>query len=229
MAGLPCVPMYQDKRPEKKNHKLKDTQTPKQNWCPEGGPLFRPCPHLLPFHLSLFPFSHPVPRQDCDHLPSPRFAEEGQNSFSRPHVLEEQGHAASYRAFPPGVFPDLFPELLDLGPLGLTVHKEMLAGLPLILTAPPAPIWRDLVHPPAEVIPHGRVPRQELVVTAREGIAFMTEFLSELWTLRRAVATSAVDVIYYPRAYPRCPCLGGRSGHVCEARFAEVSPQDCVT
>ena len=148
-----------------------------------------PWPPLLPFHLYLGPFfflSSPVPRWDSDHLPYPRFTEEGQNRFGRSFVLEEQGHPGSSWVFPPTAFPHFFPELLDLGPPSRTVHEEMVAGLPLVLTTPPAPVRRELVHPPTQVIPRGRVPRQELVVAAREGLALMTELLSELQTFRRA-------------------------------------------
>ena len=65
--------------------------------------------------------------------------------------------------------------------LGLA-HPSALAA------APPAPVRRELVHLPAQVISRYRVPRQELIEAAREGLAFMAELLSELWALRRAVA-----------------------------------------
>ena len=88
--------------------------------------------------------------------------------------------------FPPAAFPHFFPELLDLGLPGHTVHKEMVAGLPLVLTAQPAPACRELVHLSAQVVSRRRVPRQELVIAARESFAFMAELLSELWAFRRA-------------------------------------------
>ena len=88
--------------------------------------------------------------------------------------------------FPPAEFPHLFPELSDLGPPSLTVHEEMVAGLPLVLTAPPAPVRRKLVHLPAQVVTRGRMPRQELIVTAREGFALMAKLLSEFLAFWRA-------------------------------------------
>ena len=128
--------------------------------------------------------------------------------------------------FPPAAFPHLFPGLLDLGPPGLAVHIEVVAGLPVAPAALPAPVRRELMHPPAQVVSRGRTPRQGLVVTAREGLALVTELLSEFLALRRAVTPPAVDVVHYPLAYPRGPRLGDPSGHVGKVGLAEVSPRD---
>ena len=40
--------------------------------------------------------------------------------------------------------------------------------------------------PPAQVVSRSRMPRQELIVMAREGLAFVAELLLELWAFRRA-------------------------------------------
>ena len=104
----------------------------------------------------------------------------------------------------------------------------MIAGLPLVAAAPPAPVRRELVHSIAQVVSRGRKPRQELIVQAREGLALVTQLLAEHLAFRRAVTTSATDVVHYQLAHLRCPSLGGRSGHVFEARFTEVSPRDRV-
>ena len=105
--------------------------------------------------------------------------------------------------FPPAALPRFFPELLDLWLPGLAVHKEMVAGLPVVAAAPPATVRRELVHPATQLVSRGRMPQQELVVVAREGLAFLTELLSELLAFWRAVATPAVDVVHYPPADPR--------------------------
>ena len=72
------------------------------------------------------------------------------------------------------------------------------------------------------------MPRQVLVVAAREGPAFVAKLLSELCAFRGAVAPPAVDMIHYPLAHPRGPCLSDPPGHVGEAGLAEVSPRDGV-
>ena len=72
------------------------------------------------------------------------------------------------------------------------------------------------------------MPRQELVVAAREGLALVTELLAELLAFGRAIAPTAANVVRYPPAHPRCPSFRDRSGHVREARFAEVSPRDRI-
>ena len=72
------------------------------------------------------------------------------------------------------------------------------------------------------------MPRQEPVVTICEGLALMTELLSELLAFRLVVAASAVDVIHYLLAHPHGPCLSGRSGHDDDASLAEVCSHDGV-
>ena len=150
-----CVPKKKKEKNKTKTTARSQPQTHNPNppcsleAAPSSGPSLLaiscggPWPPLLPFHLCLSPFfllSSPVPRWDSDHLSYPRFTEEGQNRFGRSFAIEEQGHPGGSRVFPPAAFPHFFPELLDLGPPGLAVHEEMVAGLPLILTASPAPV-----------------------------------------------------------------------------------------
>ena len=149
-GGAPPRTDVPETEKEAKQKKTKKTLPPPS--FPGGGPRLRPrpcsisCggpwPPLLPVHLILFPFvlSTPAPRRDSDQLSYPRFTEEGQNCFGRSFVFEEQGHPGSSWMFPPTAFPHFFPELLDLGPPGRTVHEEMVAGLPLVPAAPPAPV-----------------------------------------------------------------------------------------
>ena len=157
MAGLPRVSVYPKKKKTRQDTKPPLPQSQAQNptpprslkAAPSSGPSLSsisnggPWPSLLPSHLCLSPFSllsSPALRWDSDHLSYPRFTEEGQNRFGRSFVIEEQGHPGSSWVFPPTAFPHFFPELLDQWPLGRTVHEEIVAGLPLVLTAPPAPV-----------------------------------------------------------------------------------------
>ena len=64
---------------------------------------------------------------------------------------------------------------------------------------------------------------------AHEGLAFVTELLSELLAIRRFVAASAVDAAYYPLSHPHGPCPSSPSGHTGAAGFAEVIPRDGVS
>ena len=52
-------------------------------------------------------------------------------------------------------------------------------GLLLVVAAPPTPVPRQPVYLVAQVVARRRAPRQELVVTAREGLAFVKELLPE--------------------------------------------------
>ena len=106
----------------------------------DQGPPYSPSTSALDILLFVFPFFFFATRRDSDDLPYPCFTEEGQNCFGRSLAAKQQGHSGSSRVFPPAAFPHLFPELLDLGPPGLAVHKVVVAGLPLVLTAPPAPV-----------------------------------------------------------------------------------------
>lgn len=84
--------------------------------------------HFLPF-LS-------APTRNSDHLSHLRSSKEGQNHVCRSLPSEEQGMEGVLGCF----HPWRFPTLSDLGLPRLAVHKEMVAGLHLVLAASPSPI-----------------------------------------------------------------------------------------
>ena len=78
-----------------------------------------------------------------------------------------------------------------------------MAGLLLILAAPPAPVGRQLADLVTHVVADRCVPRQELVELACKSLAFVTELLPELLAFRWFVAAPMIGVVHNPPLYPR--------------------------
>ena len=74
----------------------------------------------------------------------------------------------------------------------------MVAKLPLVSAAPPAPVRRQLGNV-AQIVACRYVRGEELVGTANVGLAHVTEHFSQLLALGQLVTTSAVHV---PLVYP---------------------------
>ena len=194
---------------------------------PGDSPVLRPLPSICsggpwpPSSPSASSTSLPAPssspsldsvlRGDNDHLPYPRFAEEGQDRSRRPFVIRKQGHPGNSGVFPPAALAHGLPELSDLMPAGPAIHKVMVAGLPLVLAASPAPIGRQLVNLVTQVVTHRCVPRQGADSSGPRGpcVHGGTPF-------EASAACSAVGGRRGPlsTSYPRRPCLSGHSGHL---------------
>ena len=81
---------------------------------------------------------------------------------------------ATLRYFHPQRCPRL-STALDPGLPDRAVHKVVVARLPLVPAAPPAPVRQQPVNPVAHVVACRCVAGEELTVTAREGLALVTE------------------------------------------------------
>ena len=131
--------------------------------------------------------------------------------FRRPFVIRKQGHPGNSGVFPPAALAHVLPELSDLMPAGPAIHKVMVAGLPLVLAASPAPIGRQLVNLVTQVVTHRCVPRQGADSSGPRGpcVHGGTPF-------EASAACSAVGGRRGPlsTSYPRRPCLSGHSGHL---------------
>ena len=100
--------------------------------------------------------------------------------------------------------------------------------MPLVSSAPPASVRRDLIQPVAEEGTSSRVPREELVVAAGKGLALMSELLPEPPALWWPIAAASSDVVGDPAARAAVPCLGCQSCNVGEAGLTDVGSVDGV-
>ena len=148
------------------------------------------------------------------------------NPALQPLIPEECSYPWGLGCFHPHAFTTLFDSFLIWSSQASHLMKKKRACL--VSAVPPAPVRRDLPHPAAEVGPGGCMPREKLVVPAREGLWLMSELLSEHFPLWRLVAAGAADVVGDPDACTVGLLLGCHLRPVVQAGLPHVCSVDSI-